>query len=235
MTAVVAVLGFHKIGEPPPGGWRSWFYVPEDTFARFLGDLRAGGWVVIDAPTFLRALVRPDSLPPRAALITFDDGYRSVREVALPFLKGFGYPAVLFVPTEYIGGTNSFDSGVEPDEAICDWDDLKTLAAEGVSVQSHAVSHRRLSELTPAEQEDELRRSKAVLEEGLGNEVELIAFPYGDPPSRTTALPAAGYRAGFLYGGGPVRLPVSASAAYRLARLAMGPDTDLEAALRSAP
>lgn len=231
----VAVLGFHKIGEPPPGGWKSWFYVPEDTFARFLDELRAGGWAVIDARTFLGALVRPGSLPPRAALITFDDGYRSVREVALPYLKRFGYPAVLFVPTEYIGGRNSFDSGVEPDEAMCDWDDLRALEAEGVSIQSHAVSHRRLSNLTPAEQAHELRHSKAVLEDGLGSEVQLIAFPYGDPPSGTTALAAAGYRAAFLYGGRPIRLPVSESAVYRLERLAMGPDTDLNAALSDLP
>lgn len=231
---VVAILSFHKIGEPPPG-WRSWFYVPEETFAGFLHQLREAGWAVIDVPTFLRALVQPDSVPPRVAMITFDDGYRSMREAALPWLKRFAYPAVLFVPTEYIGGRNTFDAGVEPDEAICDWDDLLALEAADVSVQSHAASHRRLSDLTPTEQEDELRRSKVALEAGLGTAVRLIAFPYGDPPNDTTALAAAGYQAAFLYGGGPVRLPVTDAGTYRLERLAMGPDTDLAAELGNVP
>ena len=49
-------------------------------------------------------------------------------EVALPILKRFDAPAVMFVPTDYIGRRNTFDAGVEPDEAICDWEDLRALA-----------------------------------------------------------------------------------------------------------
>ena len=64
-------------------------------------------------------------------------------EVALPILKRFDAPAVMFVPTDYIGRRNTFDAGVEPDEAICDWEDLRALADQGVSIQSHASSHRR--------------------------------------------------------------------------------------------
>src|SRR5438105_15685845 len=29
-----AILSFHKIGEPPRGGWNTWFCIPEDTFIR---------------------------------------------------------------------------------------------------------------------------------------------------------------------------------------------------------
>ena len=36
-------------------------------------------------------------LPRRALLITFDDGYRSVAEVALPILRRLGLPSVFFV------------------------------------------------------------------------------------------------------------------------------------------
>jgi hypothetical protein len=33
----LAILAYHKIGEPPPGGWQTWFYVPEENF---VGHLR---------------------------------------------------------------------------------------------------------------------------------------------------------------------------------------------------
>jgi peptidoglycan/xylan/chitin deacetylase (PgdA/CDA1 family) len=227
----VAILGFHKIGPPPADGWDSWFYVSEGKFAEFLTGLYEENWEVIDVGRFLRALEKPDTLPERSALLTFDDGYRSMREVTLPLLRRFDAPAVLFVPTDYVGGRNTFDAGVEPDEAICDWNDLRELARGGVSIQSHAASHRRFSELSVQEREQEIVRSKATLEEQLNTPCAVIAFPYGDPgpPEESRALASAGYAAAFLYGGSPVRLPVVDP--YRVQRIAMGPNTDLRAEL----
>lgn len=229
----VAILGFHNIGEPSVAGWASWFYVPVTTFIEQLACLREGGWRVIDLATFLRGLTAPHTLPERAALLTFDDGCRSMREVTLPCLRQHGYPAVLFVPTAYIGGRNTFDTDDEPEEPMCDWADLRELERHGVSVQSHGVSHARFSELTAVRQAVELLRSRRELETGLGKAVEAFAFPYGDPgddPAATTRmLQRTGYRAACLYGGGPNPVPVSDP--YRLSRLAIGPDTDLAVAL----
>jgi len=233
---VLAILGFHKIGGPPAGGWDTWFYVSEATFSALLSQLQENAWHVIDLQTFLVGLAAPTSLPKRSVLLTFDDGYQSMRQVALPWLLRFGYPGLLFVPTDYIGKCNEFDAGIEPQEAICDWDDLRELERHGVSVQSHGASHRRFSELASAELEEELRRSKATLEAGLGKPVEVIAYPFGDggvnQQAVQRALERTGYRAACLYGGGPNRLPVANP--YRLARLAIGPDTNLQAALAPA-
>ena len=113
-------------------------------------------------------------------VMTFDDGYRSIREIALPWLVRFGYPAVMFVPTDFVGGSSSFD-GDEPEEAICDWAELRDLQRWGVSIQSHAASHRPFSKLDPVEQEREVVGSKAVLEAELGAAVAVLAYPYGDP------------------------------------------------------
>lgn len=43
------------------------------------------------------------SLPPRTVCITFDDGYRSVHELALPVLEEFGLPATVFVTSGHVG------------------------------------------------------------------------------------------------------------------------------------
>ena len=225
----VAILGFHKIGAPPLHGWETWFYIPEETFASQLSYLKENRWQVIDLAAFMRGLKSPESLPERSALLTFDDGYRTMREVALPWLRRFDYPAVLFVPTNYIGGRSLFGLDEEPEEAICDWDDLRELETNGVAVQSHSASHRPFSELNAAEQEEELIKSKSVLEARLNRAVEFFSFPYGDngtdPELTRCALERAGYRAACLYGGGPEVLPVTD--AFQLSRLAMGPDTDL--------
>lgn len=229
----LAVLGYHKIGPPPPGGWESWYYIPEAAFAAHLAYLAAAGWEVIDADAFLRGVETPETLPDQAAMITFDDGYRSNRRYALPALREYGYPAVLFVPTDYIGGSNTFDGGAEPEEPICDWDDLNALQSAGVSVQSHGASHRAFSALSGPDLEDELHRSRRCLEEGLGTDVSLFSYPYGDAGTdtgaTTAALGRAGYRAAFLYGGAANPVPVPGR--YGIERLAMGPETDLESEL----
>lgn len=230
----VAILGFHKIGAPPPppAGWESWFYVSEEIFGRFLREISEEGWEFIDHARFLRGLRDPDTLPSRSALLTFDDGYRSMRDTTLPWLRRFDAPGVLFVPTDYVGGRNTFDRGVEPDEPICSWDDLHVLQDAGVAIQSHAVSHRSFSTLDDAERAHELAHSKAVLEERLGTGVDTIAFPYGDPGPDAShgQAAAAGYDAAFLYRGSTVRMPVTDP--YRIERIAMGPNTDLLAELR---
>jgi peptidoglycan/xylan/chitin deacetylase (PgdA/CDA1 family) len=243
----LAILGFHKIGEPPPDGWETWFYIPEATFVEQLSFLQGSSWQVIDLASFLKGLAAPNGLPERAALLTFDDGYRSMRTVALPWLLQFGYPALLFMPTDFVGGRNTFDPA-EPDEALCNWADLLDLERRGISVQSHGASHRPFSGLTLAEQEEELRRSKATLEVGLGKRVEVFSYPYGDDGVSShpyddddeasyqvlrkvrETLERAGYRAACLYGGGLTSMP--AADPYRLTRIPVGPDTDLQAELR---
>ncbi len=230
---MLAILGYHKVGEPSAGGWETWNYVPESTFEGHLKCLGDEGWEVIDLATFLRGLTEPASLPERSALVTFDDGYRSIRQTALPILARFGFPAVLFVPTDFVGKQNTFDAKIEPEEAICDWEDLRALERAGISVQSHGVSHRRFSELGPDAQNEELCLSKSTLDAELTAPVKVFAFPYGDdgkdPKGVQSLLERAGYEAACLYGGGAIQLPIADP--YRLTRLAMGPDSDLDALL----
>lgn len=225
----LAILAFHKIGQPGNGQYPTWNYIPEATFVGYLSDLRKNGWQVIDLATFLQGLSEPHILPERSVLLTFDDGYRSMLTVVLPLLRRFRYPAVLFVPTGFIGKYNAFDKGIEPEEAMCNWNDLQQLERHGVSVQSHGVTHSHFSGLNSVRQREELAWSKTQLENGLGKHVDVIAYPYGDggrdPQALSQLVQRAGYRAACLYGGGVNELPIMNR--YRLPRVAMGADTDL--------
>jgi len=46
------------------------------------------------------------------------------KDVIRHLLERCGFTSLLFVPTSFIGRTTRFDQGVEPEEPICDWDDL---------------------------------------------------------------------------------------------------------------
>ncbi|MFZ6645820.1 polysaccharide deacetylase family protein [Undibacterium sp. TJN25] len=51
-------------------------------------------------------------MPPRAVCITFDDGYRSTHDLALPILKEFNLPATVFVTTSYLDGSNMWNDRI---------------------------------------------------------------------------------------------------------------------------
>jgi peptidoglycan/xylan/chitin deacetylase (PgdA/CDA1 family) len=229
-SRTLAVLAYHKVGPPAAGSWETWFSVSEDTFASHLEYLEENDWQVIGLDDLLGAIENPATLGKRSALLTFDDGERSLYGLAARVLSRFGFPSVCFLPTDFIGRASVFnlDDG-EPEEPICEADALRELAGRRVSIQSHGASHTRFSLLDGGQQQRELLRSKAAIEAVVDRPVRAFAFPYGDVGRNGHGLDAAlhrsGYRAAFLYGGGPVALPVANR--YRIPRIPMGPDTDL--------
>ncbi len=227
----LAVLGYNKVSEPASGGRATRHYVSQAVFHWQLGQLRAGGWSFVDAGSVLAALAGEGKLPDRAALVTFDGGYLSLVDWALPVLTEYQCPAVVFVPTDHVGGFNAFDHGrtSEPLEQLCGWGELERLEAAGVSVQSQGASHQPFSRLSSSEVTSEVVRSKAELERRLKGPVRFLAYPYGDLGSDTDlmadVLAEAGYEAAFTYGGGAFD-PWQADR-FRLDRIAVGPGTSL--------
>jgi peptidoglycan/xylan/chitin deacetylase (PgdA/CDA1 family) len=71
-------------------------HVPVDTFEQHCRLIRSA-CDPIGADDLLAALDSGAPLPPRAVLVTFDDGYRSVLTLAAPILERYGIPAVVFV------------------------------------------------------------------------------------------------------------------------------------------
>jgi peptidoglycan/xylan/chitin deacetylase (PgdA/CDA1 family) len=57
---------------------------------------------VIDLDTLLKGLDGQIELPRNAVVITFDDGYKDVQQIALPILNKYDMPATLFITTDAI-------------------------------------------------------------------------------------------------------------------------------------
>ena len=231
---VVAVLGYHRIGPPPEKSWETWFSVPEQTFVEQLRVLVAAGWEPVSVEALVAGLDDPVRLPAKAALITFDDAFKTLTGSARRVLERLGFAAAVFVPVAHVDGVNAWDADTaQPCEAICSWDDLRELEQAGVSVQSHGLTHRSFSSLDRGQRARELEESKLTLERELGKQVELLAYPYGDAGPEGEDIDglasAAGYKAAFLYRGRGFGVPPAQR--FRLPRIPVGPDTDLAAEL----
>lgn len=233
----LAVLRYRKIGPLTEEDWLTTTAIPEERFRDQMGTLRKLRWIPLGMEEFRAALENPVGLPERAVLLAFEAVYRSFLERVLPTLVRYRYPAVAFVAPDTVGETASLHPGMDEPEPICDWDDLRSLRSEGMTVGSLGRTGRSLSDIDPSDLESEITGSKGRLQKELGGEVELFAYPEGDPGEdrdhTARVLRNAGYRAAFLGDGGPVSIPPENP--FSIPRISMSPGTDLAQVLSGEP
>lgn len=96
----VCIINYHRILSAPDPFFES---EPDVKTFRWHMELLANCFNVLPLDVALKALSSGD-VPPRAVCITFDDGYRSIHDFALPILREFGLPATVFVTTGTVDG-----------------------------------------------------------------------------------------------------------------------------------
>lgn len=119
------------------------------------------------------------------------------------------------------------------------WEQVREMAAAGMEIGSHTVTHPILSNLSEAEIAWELTASKQQLEQMLGQAVTTIAYPVGLNfafNARVRALSQqAGYRLGVSFETGVNRLSALPRYALRRIPIARQVDRALFAAMLSFP
>lgn len=172
----VPILCYHRFGDH---GDR--LEVSAEQFREQLSYLKEHGYRVIPMSDLREFLHGDRALPKRAVVLTIDDGHRSIYRIAFPLLKEYGYPATLFVYSDYI------------DHGGLRWRELDEMVESGlITVQSHSKTHDNLTRRRLGETESRYRRRlreevngpTALLRRRLGRKVEFYAYPYGDTDPR---------------------------------------------------
>ena len=142
------------------------------------------------------ALDRTSDWPVEGVAVTFDDGFADTFVNALPVLARYRIPATMFALSDRVGGGNDWMSGRGfPARRLMSAAQLRETVAAGIAIGSHTRTHPRLPELDAKAKRNEIRGSKARLEDLLGCSVASFAYPCGkfDEDSRQ-AVEEAGYR-----------------------------------------
>jgi peptidoglycan/xylan/chitin deacetylase (PgdA/CDA1 family) len=196
------VLMYHKVNNVPENP----LSVPVSVFDEQMAQLRELGYTVVDLDAVLAHYRDGAPLPPRAVLITFDDGYHDNLVNALDVLRRHGYPAVLFVPIGYLDDQFPLphEEGLAQRGLLnrtLRWNELADLEQGGIRIESHGISHRPLAALEVDEAAREIVLSKLRLEERLGRPVRAFAYVKGSEahyrPVHLSLLRQAGYEVAF--------------------------------------
>lgn len=213
------VLLYHSVRDDPPS-WLAPYTVTRAAFAAQLDALTASGRTPVTGGQVAAARTGGPPLPENAIAVTFDDGYLDFERNALPLLAERGIPATLFVTTGALAPRNH---SLLPEVPMLSLGDVARLDADGVEIGAHTHAHPQLDTLHPSAAAWELVHSKEILEQALGHEVALAAYPHGYSNARVRELARdAGYRAAFAV---RERLSPETDAPYRIARLTVRSDT----------
>ena len=170
----VVVLLYHKFDDKRSPSTS----VSLQNFKAQMCFLKKHKYQVIPLKHLVALLANHKPLPPKAVVITIDDGYKTVFSHAFPILKEFGYPFTVFLPTAAI-------EKKYPDYLT--WAEVKQMQKYGADFQDHSYAHYRLGlkPLFMTETEyrkwirTDLQKSRAIFKKRLGYEPEILAFPYG--------------------------------------------------------
>jgi peptidoglycan/xylan/chitin deacetylase (PgdA/CDA1 family) len=185
----IPILAYHRFAE----NCSSPLCMPAKTFELQMRYLKENGYHVIAAKDLVAFLGYRRGLPKKSVLITMDDGYRSVYNIAYPILNKYGFKATLFIYTSFVGVS----------KMAITWDQLKEMKANGFSIGSHTMYHSDLTSPKAGESEqehilrikEELNGSKKIIDQKLGQDTYFLAYPFGYYDQRSIQMAKeAGYK-----------------------------------------
>lgn len=209
----IAVILYHRIGLPAYENDN----LPPEEFEKQMHYLSTQGYKTISPGQYLSFLNREIELPLCSILITFDDGSKNIMNYALPIMGKYNFKAAIFLNTAYIGKAlyhsrekRKFYQSLE--DALIDgcskdgiwlfdylnWQNIKSLAEDGMSFGSHGHSHLVLTELSPGKLQEELDMPRSVMERETGLLLEYFSYPWGTFNHRVKRhTKASGYKLAF--------------------------------------
>ena len=170
---------YHIIDAPRAAAEDKYCCTPQQ-FEIQMQHLRRAGSRVVSLDTLLSRLDDVRQAQEDTVAVTFDDGFACTYQNALPILLKYQVPATVFMPSDRIGKSNDWmRSHAAAPRALMSVEQLRQLVQAGVVIGSHSRTHPRLIELEPRRVVEEVRGSKASLEQIVGASVDHFAYPYG--------------------------------------------------------
>jgi len=207
-TATVPVLMYHVINPPPAGAPYPGLYVTSSEFAAQMQALRAAGWHAVTMDQLEAYWKRGVPLGPgKPIVLTFDNGYASQYENALPVLRRLGW----------VGNENIQLTGLPPSQGGLTDAQVRGLIAAGWELDTQGISHADLITLDASELKYQVATARQTLQKRYGVPVNWFCYPSGHYDATVIAAVKA---AGFV--GSTTVIPGWASGSedpYRLPRL----------------
>jgi peptidoglycan/xylan/chitin deacetylase (PgdA/CDA1 family) len=178
----VPILMYHVIDAAPVEAPYPDLFVPKKEFEAQMDWLADHGYTGVTLADVFAAWKDGTPIAKKPVVVSFDDGYASHYETALPKLDSLGWPGVLNLKVETL------------DQKELTAKQVEEMAAAGWEIDSHTITHPDVSELTGASLRREVAGSKRILERRLGVPIDFFCYPSGKVDDEAAAaVERAGY------------------------------------------
>jgi peptidoglycan/xylan/chitin deacetylase (PgdA/CDA1 family) len=193
------VLAYHLVDRRMDAGIA---WITPKRFERQIAWLCEAGYRSLSLSEYLQ---HDHSANEKRVVITFDDGYRSLMQYALPVLSRYHFHATVFVIAGYVGRPNLWDvKFFLPRFQHLDWNELRELMAAGWEIGSHSLNHDYLPLLADDELRRDLSGSRKILEDNLQTSVRHLSLPFGRGNQRVFRIAKeTGYESVSILGSAP--------------------------------
>lgn len=132
----LSILIYHRVLEEPDPMYED---VVDAAAFRWQMDVLVNNFNILPLSVATK-LLAAGRLPPRAACVTFDDGYADNLHVATPILRERGISATFFVATGFLDGGWMWNDMV--------FESIRHMPGEELNLDDLALGHHRLGSLT---------------------------------------------------------------------------------------
>ncbi|MBQ9737346.1 MAG: polysaccharide deacetylase family protein [Clostridia bacterium] len=182
---IIPVLMYHNLAEEYPKGSEGANITPE-LFEEHMQGILDKGYTPIFVADYYDSVQNGTPLPQNPIIVTFDDGYLSNYEIAFPILKRLNIPATIFIVTSTVGA-KAEDGMVSTSHFT--WEQAKEMQESGIiDIHSHSHTHKNMTQISPAQLQEELRLSKYLIEKNLGKSCFVFSYPFGGYNETTSRL-----------------------------------------------
>lgn len=158
-------------------------------------------------------------LPDKSIIVSFDDGFRSVYENAVPIMKKYGIRGNVYLPTHYIGR----------DEHFMTWEMVKELSDNKVcEMQAHTHNHIDIRRLNHLELTKEIQKSDQLFQNKLGIRPKAFCMPFGVYDRKSIKIMKNRNRYKYLLGSYYGRIKSSGIEKCILPRIGISNDDDMK-------
>ncbi|MBP9759981.1 MAG: polysaccharide deacetylase family protein [Candidatus Pacebacteria bacterium] len=166
----VPILVYHGVRDTKPNETAEvrQFNIAPKELDRQLAYLKEQGFTTISFKDLEAYFDKNTPLPDKPVILTFDDGWQTQYEQALPLLKKYTMKATFFLFPNGMGHKN-----------FITWDEARDLVTAGMEIGSHSKSHQYMTKQDIAVLPKEVSGSKAWLEEELHTPVTAFSYPFG--------------------------------------------------------
>lgn len=148
-------------------------------FSQHLRYLKEKHFNVITLSQGLKLLKSHESLDKKVVL-TFDDGYDNFHSKAFPLLSQYHFPATVFLVVRYVGRESTWEKKNKiTAQRLMNWSQIEKLSHSGIEFGSKSLTHRDLTRISINEVREEVEESRTTIEEHVGKDVRLFAYPFG--------------------------------------------------------